>query len=213
MRIPHSDIPSVMDPEAVRLAGVYAVALADWLEDENVPLPQAAEELQQLQDCLQAVPGAMEMIADPNLPAHRREEIVTHVFDGRVSPGVDRLLHLLAKNQRMALLPELQRAFVEVQKQRQGVVELRIRVAMPLRDDEQAALQQELADALGLQPELTITVDPEILGGMVVQLGDTIYDASLAGEIGRLAETLSRATIPNSDPAPPGAEQPKDQDG
>lgn len=63
--------------------------------------------------------------------------------------------------------------------------------AVPLTDNEQGAVRQDLVTRLGKGAEVSFQVDPQILGGLLVQVGDRVIDGSLAGQLGQLRQTLS----------------------
>jgi F-type H+-transporting ATPase subunit delta len=71
-----------------------------------------------------------------------------------------------------------------------GVVQAVAKTALPLTDDETAALQEKVAGMTGRTVNLKVEVDESLIGGITVRVGDTLYDASVRGRLERLRERL-----------------------
>lgn len=180
--------PSVMDPQARQLAGVYATALLDAAD------PSAGEELagqlDTLSDLMQPDDAAA-LFDDPARPPEVRRQLAERVFAGRVAPPVLAMLALMASKGRMGLLGEVARAVHRQLEQRAGRIEVTVTTALALDADRQQAITQMLQEALSAPPAVTWQVDPDLLGGLRVQVDDAVYDASLAGRLGQLVDRMS----------------------
>jgi F-type H+-transporting ATPase subunit delta len=88
-------------------------------------------------------------------------------------------------------LPEIAASFEQVLRQRQGVAEAQVSSAMPLNDRQKTALLRNLETVTGKKIQANYSLDPGLLGGAVVRIGDTIYDGSVRNQLDRLRERLT----------------------
>jgi F-type H+-transporting ATPase subunit delta len=100
------------------------------------------------------------------------------------------LARLLARKGRTALAPQIAVQFRALVQEQEGVRHAHATTAVPLTSAEQQALSERLQSSTGHPVELTTEVDPELLGGVVVQIGDKLIDASVRGRLQALRKTL-----------------------
>ncbi len=169
----------------------YANALAD------VALEQGAAEavLKQLNDFGATFEGSMELRNFFSSPAVTRED--KHVVIGKIitrmgaSKILRNFLFVIADRQRMHALPEIVAAFQEVIRQREGIAEAEISSAAELGAAQKREFQKTLERLTGKQVEPKYSLDPALLGGAVVRIGDTIYDGSLRNRLNGLRARLT----------------------
>lgn len=182
--------PSVMEPEAMTLAAVYAQAVLESLPDDQAAEDLAAE-LDQLLTLMDRIEGFDDLLAASLLNHRQRVELIDRVFRGRVSETLDGLLGVLARHDRLGILRTVAWQYRQMLNKRQGKVEVRLTTAVELDASQTQAVQTALAEALGARPLLTARVDPAILGGSVLRVGDRVYDASVAAELYRMKKLLT----------------------
>lgn len=185
---------SVMDPQAQRLSRVYAEALADSLGEAG-NLTAVVQELEGVVAVLREVPGSGELLAGALLSRRDRQAFVDRVFGSRVSPAVGSLLGVMARNGRLGLLGSVVCGLQDIVDRRAGRVEVEIRSAVPLDSSQLQQLREMLAGAFDTTPILRTAVDADLLGGIVVQVGDRVYDASVAGQLKDMAEKIGRSRL------------------
>ncbi|GAC1467171.1 MAG: F0F1 ATP synthase subunit delta [Chloroflexota bacterium] len=161
----------------------YHVARQDGNEDQWVADMRAASEAMQNE-------GIAQYFRDPNNGQSEKQKTVEKVFDG-VGPHMLNLIRILASRNRMHLLPLIAYNFEALHRQSQGIEEAHVTVARRLSDQEREQIQQALSRATGKRIELTSDVDENILGGIVVRIGDRLIDASVAGRLQRLRQDLT----------------------
>ncbi|HSC75742.1 MAG TPA: F0F1 ATP synthase subunit delta [Pseudomonadales bacterium] len=175
--------------ELVTLARPYAKAafevavatgkLADWQAMLNIAGAVAAN------DKVQAA------LSSPALTSEQQAKLMLDVCGDALDTGAANLVRALANYRRLSLLPDIAAQFAELKAKQEKVVAVEIRSAFPL----DAAVADRLAQALGkkwqCQVELQTQVDSALLGGVVIQAGDTVIDASVRGRMLKLAEALS----------------------
>ena len=94
------------------------------------------------------------------------------------------------KNYRLIHLEPILESLDQILNRRLGVVTAEVTCAQPLDEDRRARLQAVLARALQQDVELTLRTDPKLLGGFVARIGSYRYDASVDGQLNRLAASL-----------------------
>jgi F-type H+-transporting ATPase subunit delta len=188
-----SSAQTVLDPQAITLGRVYAQALTGLLEGARPEdLQSTADELRDIAQLIRQASGGQEFLAGAGKIMNRqqRRAFVERVFAGRVSKPVEQLLGVLAGNGRVELIEAIGRQFADILLQREGVVDVSVTSAVELTDAQRQKLQQVLARALRARPVLHTNVQKDLIGGVVVKVGDTVYDGSVAGDLARLTEAM-----------------------
>jgi F-type H+-transporting ATPase subunit delta len=181
---------SVMDPTSLALAGVYAQSLLEVATDDVVAEPIALE-LATLAALLDEIEGFRELLSPGLISEGKQCQLVQRVFAGRVSQVVEAFLAVLVHRGRGNLLKASSVAFRKRLNARQGKVEVSVTTAVELSDDQRRSLAETVRAAIGAEPLLEVKVNKDILGGLVVRVGDDVYDASLAAELKRLKRRLT----------------------
>jgi F-type H+-transporting ATPase subunit delta len=127
---------------------------------------------------------------DPNVGREEKLETLNKLV-GHLQPHVLNLLRVLAVRQRIQLLPAILREFQELEREARGIAEAQVTVARPVDQAETRAIAQRLGQLTGKRVEVRTQVDPNILGGVVVRIGDKLIDASVAGRLQRLRQRLA----------------------
>ena len=172
------------------LAGRYASALFD-LAREQRQIESIGNSLEALSQALVDSKDFNELVTSPLVS---REE-AGKAFDALAPQlGLDPLtanfLGVLARNGRKSQLQSVIRAFRRLAAEHRGETTAEVVTARPLNDDQLAALKQQLRSRAGRDVSLDATVDPTILGGLVVKLGSQMIDASIRTKLNRLAMAM-----------------------
>ncbi len=176
-----------------RFARPYAQALLKVAggTDEAVAV---RDQLRALRDAMSAVPGIAKMAANPAVPMEEKRRILRRVGE-RLGLGelAFRFVELLLSNNRLQHLPGVLEALEAEVNRRLGVATAQVITAHPLDAEETDRLRAVLAGKLDRRVELELEVDPELLAGFRARVGSTLYDASLKGQLDRLAERMAEA--------------------
>ena len=172
------------------LAGRYASALFD-LAREQRQIESIGNSLEALSQALVDSKDFNELVTSPLVS---REE-AGKAFDALAPQlGLDPLtanfLGVLARNGRKSQLQSVIRAFRRLAAEHRGETTAEVVTARPLNDDQLAALEQQLRTRAGRDVTIDATVDPNILGGIVVKLGSQQIDASIRTKLNRLASAM-----------------------
>jgi F-type H+-transporting ATPase subunit delta len=141
-----------------------------------------------------SVPEARAVLTSPVVPESRRLEAVDVVDeDGRIGPEVRNLAKLLIEARRIDDLGAVVDEFERLVDEAAGRVRATVTTAIGLGEDDRRRLSSDLSKQLGQEVRLESRVDPSILGGIVLQLGDRLVDASLRGRLQQLRRQLAGA--------------------
>lgn len=176
-----------------RLARVYAEALAAAAGDRADEVGQELVEL--VRGVLAANPTIEAYLASPAVSTRTKQPVLDAAFGTTVSPPVRNLIGVLNQNRRLDLLRPIAAAYRDLLDKRVGRVRVLVRTAAPLSDDQYGRLKETMAARLGKEPVLHVRVEPELLGGLVVQVGDRVFDTSVRTRIQTLrAQMMERGT-------------------
>jgi F-type H+-transporting ATPase subunit delta len=154
---------------------------------------QAADELAAL---LQSDPRARQFLDTPRVTPEQKKAALTAALKGRAPEMFVRFVMVLTDKRRQSLLPEIAAAYRELVDERMGRVRVQVTISHAPDEALQAEIGNALADRLGKTVIPTFTVDPELLGGMVVRMGDQILDGSIRTRAAQLRRRLLSARMP-----------------
>jgi F-type H+-transporting ATPase subunit delta len=133
---------------------------------------------------------ALKVLANPAIPAEGRAEVVRQLLKGRISQPVENLIQLLLRRGRIEELPRVAAEFRRLDDDRQGIIRATATSAAPLTPDDVRVLTARLEQSTGGRIALDVQVDPSVLGGLVVRVGDRLIDGSVRGRLERLRNKL-----------------------
>lgn len=135
-------------------------------------------------------------LEDPHAPFDLRHAAFRSLFtDDDMLPQVWNLLGLMLRRRRLESMADITREFHRLYNRRAGVVEALATSAAELAQDEVAALRARLEKMTGGKIDLNLRVDPELLGGVQVRLGDLLIDGSVRGRLERLRGQLAAGAL------------------
>jgi F-type H+-transporting ATPase subunit delta len=102
---------------------------------------------------------------------------------------------VLASNQRLEILPYIVERCRQLRQQQSGRRSIQVTSAVPLNDEQRRAVEQRLSELLATQAVLDLVVDPSLLGGLKVRVGDTVYDNSLRSRLNQLSHQLRQRSL------------------
>ncbi len=128
------------------------------------------------------------VLLNPGVSAARKRDVASEILDasGEVSVVARRLIVMLGERDRFGLLTELLDVFRERLMDHRGILRARITTAAPVDDARTQAIGNALAAATGRQVTIEASVDPTLVGGLVTQIGGTVYDGSVARHLEQL---------------------------
>lgn len=175
--------------EAVTIARPYAEAVFR-LADAGGALAKWSQTLAVMAQ-VAANPDVRAAIGNPNLDSGGLYGLVAGAC-GDLATDAQNLLRVLIDNDRLSLLPEIRDLFEELKNEREGVVDAVIATAYPLADGELSSLVADLEKRFRRKVNPRVSVDPELIGGVRVQVEDEVIDGSVRGKLAAMAAVLTR---------------------
>lgn len=183
------------DSDRQQLGDVYARALlaAASSSDSVEAVMQQTESL--CQDLLASQPKIRQLLESPRISHADKERMLDKAFTGRMDGTLLNFLKVLSRHGRMDCLSVIGRSLRDQYNTMQGRLEVHVTSATPLDDETRASITNQLSSSLDSQVELAVTVDPELIGGTIVRIGDTVYDGSVATRLARIKQdAIARTT-------------------
>lgn len=176
---------------AKKIAERYVKALFDASGDS---LGKVERDLVELQAALAWSKEFRQLLVNPLLTRDQQAKAMDAVLTSVKAHKLTRdFLNLLARKKRLPLLPEIIALFVEWSAKARGEMKAEVVSAAPLKDADVAAIGKRLAKLYGREILLETRQDPELLGGIVINIGSLRLDASLSGKLRRLGNKLKAA--------------------
>ena len=130
------------------------------------------------------------MLQSPIIKPEKKQSVLKAVFENSVSDLSLQFIHLVTEKGRERLLPHIATSFIELYKTHKGIVTVQVTSALTLSQAQKDAIAADLK--INGTIELVEKVDPKILGGMIIQIGDKRFDASIAKKIHDLKFDISK---------------------
>jgi F-type H+-transporting ATPase subunit delta len=158
-----------------------------------------AQEAQQLDAWLAALDQAAAIFEDhaaalfltsPVVPAEKKRAVLSGLLPN-VSPEAVRFLAILARRDRLELVPEIAQVFRRLLNEHRGIAVAQVTTAVPIDERQKATIASRLGQRVGKAVTLETRIDPSILGGVIAQIGDNVLDGSVRGRLERLRRALT----------------------
>jgi F-type H+-transporting ATPase subunit delta len=172
------------------LAGRYATALFELARDER-QLEAVGTSLDTLREALRDSQDLRELTTSPLIGRENALNAIKATAEAlRLDPITANFLGVVAQNRRLGQLPNIIRAFNLLSAHHRGETTAEVTSAHPLNDDQVAALKSNLKSRIGRDVSVDLTVDPAILGGLVVKVGSQMIDGSIRTKLNTLAHAM-----------------------
>lgn len=172
------------------LSGRYATALFELARDAK-SIDSVEASLGRVREAIAQSDDFAALIASPivsRVVAAKAIAAAAEMID--VDDTTDKFLGVLAYNRRLAQLPAVIRAFRDLAARHRGETTAEVTSAHPLSDDQVDALKQSLRKRIGTDVAIDLSVDPALLGGLVVQIGSQRIDSSIRTRLNSLAHAM-----------------------
>lgn len=130
-----------------------------------------------------------ELVGNPAVPAGKLVELMSSAVPN-ISKSERDMLVLMAENERISALPEVSHMFEELRNQAESVLSAEVTSAFPLSGAQVVDLTKLLEQKHGKKVKVSVAVDPELIGGVSIAIGDEVFDASVRGKLARMATAL-----------------------
>jgi F-type H+-transporting ATPase subunit delta len=169
------------------LAREAALAIA---EQDGV-IEDVEDELFRFARTLSAEPRLRDLLADEGQPVDGRLGLIDGLVDGKVQPVTQQLLHQVVRLPRGRGLDALVERLADLAAQRRGRSVARVTAAAPLTAEQERRLAEDLSRIYGRSMDVQVELDPDLLGGLVIRVGDEVIDGSVASRLAAARRQLA----------------------
>ena len=175
----------------IRIAKPYAQALYSAATEQDI-LDRIVTDANQILQLTQESEDFDGFLTNPILSPQFKSEMFQQLLSETVQPLTLNFLLLLALKQRERSLVAILQVFLEIVDLKAGRVVAQVTSAVPLTEVQKANLTQQLSDYSGAEVQLELSEDAAIQGGVIVRLGDTVFDGSITSQLQRMRVLLAR---------------------
>jgi F-type H+-transporting ATPase subunit delta len=136
-------------------------------------------------------PELRSLLQHPAIPFADKERVLRRVMGRGVAAAPINLVLLMVRRGRPGAIDRMIERFTELLRRHRGIALAEVRTALPLDDGQRADIVSRLRTLTGSQIEVAETVDPDLIGGIAVRIGDQLYDASVRSRLERLRARLT----------------------
>lgn len=181
---------TVFDTGQQYLGSVYAKALLSASEKAG-DTEAVLEGLQSLvDDVLEQAPGLETTLVSPRVPLEAKERMLEAAFGGKTASTLLTFMKVLCRRGRFDCLRAILRSSRERYNELRDRVEVQVTSADPLSAGDLEATTNQLRVALGRDVDVQVKIVPDLIGGLVIRVGDTVYDGSLANRLKQLRNDM-----------------------
>ena len=168
---------------------MYARALFEAAKDKE-RLPEVREQLADFLQASRDVPELGGLLGNPQLDTQTKARALADLL-GEADEIVRNFLMLVAEKGRAGELGEIEREFERMVAAEEGRLEVELTTAYELSDEEAESIVRQIEQASGRKVEARRVVDPDLIGGIILQVGSLRLDASVRGRLNKLRQTLT----------------------
>jgi F-type H+-transporting ATPase subunit delta len=181
---------TVFDDATRHVARIYAEALLG-AADKRQQTQEVLEQLEELVREVLARDSAFALfLASAVVSRERKGEALRRAFQGKVNDVLYHFLLVLNDHDRLDIIRETAVLMRDIFERRAGRIHVEVKSAVALDDEQRERIRRELRDKFHREPILSIRVDPELLGGLVVKVDDWVFDDSVRARLERIQKQL-----------------------
>ncbi|MNI14814.1 ATP synthase subunit delta [compost metagenome] len=170
----------------------YAKALFE-IAKENSTVSQIEEELASIVKVIKDHADLRKLLSHPNVDSAAKIDLLKKVFEGNVSEVLFNTLQLLFTRRRESILPYLLNDYIQIANEELGQATAIVTTPYALSESDQQGVAVQFTQITGKTIRVENVIDPKLIGGMQVRIGDRLYDGSLIGKLNRLEKQLLQA--------------------
>jgi len=178
---------TVLDTGAEQLGKTYARALVGAAKNAGV-VDEVTEQLSRLvDDYLGGSPQLRAAFASPRIDEDEKIRVIDRIFGDEFHPILVKFLKVMAGRDRLAHVNAVRDAAESIHDEMMGRAVASVQTAVPLDDALRSEITKQLGSLINKQVRLRESVDPELIGGMVIRVGDRVFDSSVSNQLDKMA--------------------------
>lgn len=170
----------------------YSLALFDAVKEEKEDLSEARRELNSVNEIVRESEGFVKLMDSPTVSAEEKLSVIKEAFGGKLSRCVYNFLCVVTEGRRWDKFGSICRAFSELCNEELGIAEITVTTAFPLSSEQREKVKKKMAEIIGKNIEMSEKTDKSLVGGIVVDYGDTRMDGSVKTRLEGLRDSFSK---------------------
>lgn len=190
MNQPEDNLHStVLDSDAQQVGALYGKAILGAAGKDADEIVLQLNEI--VQECFAQYPALEQLLASPRVSQVEKESLIDRVFRGKIHAKLLNFLKVLCRRGRVGWLRGIQVSANAIRDEQLGRIRVVVTSAFALSADQQKSIAAKLGQTLGKEVVLEEKVDPSLLGGILVRVGDQVFDGSVLGKMSAIRSAVS----------------------
>ncbi|MFN7312238.1 MAG: ATP synthase F1 subunit delta [Bacteroidota bacterium] len=177
-----------------RVASRYAKSLLDLAKEQNI-VDAVVADIRTLAAVLKENRNLESVLKSPIITGERKLTVLTKIFEGSFQKITIVFFDVVIRKKRERYLPAMIKAFIEQYNELNNIAEATVKTATPVSNEILAEIKGHIEKQTGKTINLTATTDASLIGGLVVQVGDRLFDASVSGKLNKIKNDLLNSYI------------------
>jgi F-type H+-transporting ATPase subunit delta len=190
MNQPEDNLHStVLDSDAQQVGALYGKAILGAAGNDADEIVLQLNAI--VQQCFAQYPALEQLLASPRVSQVEKESLIDRVFRGKIHPKLLNFLKVLCRRGRVGWLRGIQVSANAIRDEQLGRIRVVVTSAYALTDDQQKSIAAKLGQTLGKEVVLDEKIDPSLLGGILIRVGDQVFDGSVLGKMSAIRNAVS----------------------
>jgi F-type H+-transporting ATPase subunit delta len=181
--------PTVFDIEEQQVAALYSKALLAAAGNRVDAIVYELEAV--IRECLDRHPKLEVALSSPRISEDDKAAMIDRIFGGKIDQSLLNFLKVLARRRRLNALRSIQLAVAALRDEHLGRLRVKVTSAQPLTDSQKHDIVARLSSNFSKEIVLIEKVDPSLLGGIILRIGDRVYDGSVLGKLQVMRRTVA----------------------
>jgi F-type H+-transporting ATPase subunit delta len=171
------------------VANRYAKALFEVAEERGA-IDAVEAQLNAVANTLTGNEDLRVILTHPQVSGGNKKALVEKLFANTTGTEVMNLLRMLIDRKRESIIGDVLEAFTHMADLKRGILDVTVTTAVPLNEEEESDLSARLSRVLGKKLRMHVKVKSEIIGGILLRIGDKVYDGTIAGKLAEFKQEI-----------------------
>ncbi len=167
----------------------YATSLLDLAVESN-KMDVISGDIELISETMDKAPALARALDNPVIRPEIKTSILDEVFKADIDPETMHFVRFLVKKGRENLLREIAKKYLQLRDEKLGIVNVDVKTAFELTEEQKTELKMKIETMLNKKARLRLKIEPEVVGGFIAQINDTVYDASVRHQLDTLKQQL-----------------------
>ncbi len=178
----------------ITVATRYADALFAIAKEKD-SIDQWEQELGLVNEAIESNPEFKRILNHPYVDNAAKKTLISDILKGSISDLLENFLHLLVDKKRINFFSHIVRAYILRANEARGIADATVVTPKALSADQQEHIRKTFEGVVGKKIRIATEIDPQIVGGFIVRIGDRVYDSSIKTQLNRFKATLHESRV------------------